>query len=332
MEDDNYSDSTTEGKVTHREYICNTADTPPDLKYIRSTAEINKLYEMAVNMNTEKNTKTEHKFFVGDTRKILSLLDDETIQLIVTSPPYWRARNYKHPRQLGYNDSYSTYIQKMKNILNECVRTLLPDGKIAFNIGNIYNFDPTDKRHYTVNIIHDLWQLLLGVKNLRFMGTIYWKKTTSRNGAVLFGSYPHPSNFMISTALEAIHIFRKIGKRKVPKEIKEMSKITKEEFRELREPIWFLNGVSTKDHPAVFPNELPRRLIKMYSFYGDLVLDPFCGIGTTNIEALKLNRNSIGIDVKYSYIRIALKKLREVEGDAKITISNKVSGGETCLI
>jgi len=282
---------------------------------------------MAVYMNTE-NTKTEHKFFIGDAGEMLSLLEDEIIQLIVTSPPYWRVRDYKHPKQLGYNDGYSTYLQKIKNILNECVRTLLPDGKIALNIGNIYNFDPIDKRHYTVNIIRDLWQLLLGVKNLRFMGTIYWKKTTSRNGAVLFGSYPYPSNFMISTALEAIHVFRKIGKRKNLKEIKEMSKVTKEEFRKFREPIWFLNGISTKDHPAVFPNELPRRLIKMYSFYGDLVLDPFCGIGTTNIEALKLNRNSIGIDVKHSYIRTVLEKLREVDCDAKITVFKKVSGGK----
>jgi len=282
---------------------------------------------MAVYMNT-KNTKTEHKFFIGDAGEILGLLEDEIIQLIVTSPPYWRARDYESPKQLGYNDSYSTYLQKMKIIFNECVRTLLPDGKIALNIGNIYNFDPIDKRHYTVNIIRDLWQLLLGIKNFRFMGTIYWKKTTSRNGAVLFGSYPYPSNFMISTALEAIHVFRKIGKRKNLKEIKEMSKITKEEFRKFREPIWFLNGIGTKDHPAVFPNELSRRLIKMYSFYGDLVLDPFCGIGTTNIEALKLDRNSIGIDVKRSYIRTALKKLREVEGDSKITVFDKVSGGK----
>jgi len=273
-------------------------------------------------------SKTEHKLYIGNAEQELSNIMDNSIQLIVTSPPYWKARDYKHPKQLGYKDSYSAYLQTMKNILNECVKKLLPDGKIALNIGNIYNFDPMDKRYYTVNIIHDLWQLLLDIKNLRFMGTIYWKKTTSRNGAVLFGSYPHPSNFMISTALEAIHVFRKIGKRKVPKEIKEMSKITKEEFREFREPIWFLNGISTKDHPAIFPNELPRRLIKMYSFYEDLVLDPFCGIGTTNIEALKLGRNSIGIDVKHSYIRMALKKLRKVEGDAKITVSKKVSGGK----
>jgi len=281
---------------------------------------------------SKTDKKTKHELYVGSADEKLAEIKNGTIQLIVTSPPYWNARNYGHPTQIGFKDKYEEYLMKMEKIFREYVRILLPDGKIALNIGNIYNYDSREKRAYTVNLILDMWRILNGCEKLKFMGTIYWKKTTSRNGAVLFGSYPYPSNFMISTALEAIHVFRKVGKRKIPKEIKEKSLISKEEFRKFREPIWFLNGIRTKDHPAVFPNELPRRLIKMYSFYGDSVLDPFCGIGTTNIEALKLNRNSIGIDVKHSYIRIALKKLKEIEGDAKITVSKKVSGGKTCLI
>ncbi|MEW6104160.1 MAG: site-specific DNA-methyltransferase [bacterium] len=273
--------------------------------------------------NNAKEIKTEHIFYIGNVSSVLKKLQGNLIQLIITSPPYWNARDYKHPSQLGYKDTYPVYLKKMKDIFRECVRILLPDGKIAINIGNIYNFDATDKRHYTINIIHDIWELLLSIGDLRFMGTIYWKKTTSRNGAVLFGSYPYPSNFMISTALEAIHIFRKIGKRDVPKEIKEISKITKEEFRIFREPIWFLNGTSTKDHPAVFSNEIPKRLIKMYSFYGDTVLDPFCGIGTTNLEALKLDRNSVGIDIKPIYIKLAIKKLKNLNNNANIAVVNK---------
>jgi len=264
--------------------------------------------------------KTEHTFYMGNAVSVLRKLQENPIQLIISSPPYWKAKDYKHPGQLGYKDTYSLYLQRVKEVFVECERILLPDGKIAINVGNIYDFDATDKRHYTVNIINDIWKLLSSIKDLRFMGTICWKKPTSRSGAVLFGSYPYPSNFMISTALEAIFVFRKIGKRKVLVKVKEKSKITKEEFRKFREPIWILNGTGTKDHPAVFPNEIPRGLIKMYSFYGDAILDPFCGIGTTNSEALKLYRNSIGIDVKPAYIKLAARRMKNRSHNAKVFI------------
>jgi len=266
--------------------------------------------------------KTEHKLYVGDAIQELPNIADSSIQLIITSPPYWNARDYEHAKQIGFKDKYEEYLLKMERIFRECIRILLPDGKTALNIGNIYNNDSKEKRAYTVNLILDMWSILNSFTELKFMGTIYWKKTTSRNGAVLFGSYPYPSNFMISTALEAIHVFRKTGKRKIPKEIKEKSRISKAEFREFREPIWYLNGVSKKVHPAVFPNELPHRLIKMYSFYGDIVLDPFCGIGTTNVEALKLGRNSIGIDIRKDYIKIAVSNLKRIKKPAFISVFN----------
>lgn len=270
-----------------------------------------------------RGKKTEHSLYVGSADEALSKISANTVQLIVTSPPYWNARNYRHPRQIGFKEKYEQYLTKMEKIFEESVRVLLADGKIALNVGNIYNYEKKERRTHTVNLILDLWKILSDHKELRFMGTIYWKKTTSRNGAVLFGSYPYPSNFMISTALEAIHIFRKKGKRKIPKEIRKISKITKAEFREFRQAIWILNGLSTKDHPAVFPNELPRRLIKMYSFFGDLVLDPFCGVGTTNLEALGLNRNSIGIDVRKQYIDKAVLNLRKTKKSVSIVIFNK---------
>ena len=265
----------------------------------------------------------KHTLYIGSADEELIKIKDNSIQLIITSPPYWNARDYKHQKQIGFNDTYEEYLVKMKKIFKECVRILLPDGKIALNIGNVYNFELVHKRTYTVNLIMEAWKILNEFEELRFMGTIYWKKSTSRNGAVLFGSYPYPSTFMISTALEAIHIFRKVGKRKVSKGIKEKSKISKEEFRQFRDPIWHLNGISRKDHPAVFPNELVYRLIKMYSFCGDTVLDPFCGIGTVNIEALVLNRNSIGIDVKKKYIRKTVLNLKHIDKFASIIVYDK---------
>lgn len=251
-------------------------------------------------------------------------INNNSIQLIVTSPPYWNARDYRHSKQIGFKDGYEKYVLKIGEVFKECVRVLLPDGKIALNVGNIYNYDDKDERAYTINLILDLWKILNDNKELKFMGTIYWKKATSRNGAVLFGSYPYPSNFMISTALEAIHIFRKIGKRKISKEIKEKSKISKEEFKKFREPIWYLNGIhKEKQHPAVFPDELVCRLIKMYSFYGDTVLDPFCGVGTTNLMALQLDRNSIGIDIKKEYIDKALLNFNKTKKSTAIQVFHK---------
>jgi DNA modification methylase len=271
--------------------------------------------------------KTKHKFFIGNAEQELLKIRNNSIQLIVTSPPYWNARDYVQLQQIGFNDTYENYLTRMRQILNECVRVLLPDGKIALNIGNIYTFNNTDGRVFTVNLILDLWKILNDFETLKYMGTFYWKKTTSRERKVLFGSYPYPSNFMISTALETVHVFRKIGERVIPKEIKENSRITKEEFRNFREPIWYLNGISKKEHSAVFPNELPQRLIKMYSFFNDWVLDPFCGIGTTNIEALKIGRNSIGIDIREDYIKIAKSKLKKIKKSGSVPVFNLEKDG-----
>lgn len=254
---------------------------------------------------------TEHKLITGDALDILIKMKNESINLIITSPPYWNAKDYCHSNQIGYKESLEEYLIKMKSIISNLSRILAKDGKFALNIGNIFNYELIEKRVYTANLILDLWDIIYRENNLRYMGTIYWKKTTSRNGAVLFGSYPYPTNFLISTALEAVHIFRKIGSRKISPNIKILSKISKKQFKLIRDPIWELNGVKTKNHPAVFPNSLANRLIKIYSFYKDIVLDPFCGTGTTNEESLKLGRNSIGIDINPKYVNIAFNRLQD---------------------
>ncbi|MDO8549868.1 MAG: site-specific DNA-methyltransferase [Ignavibacteria bacterium] len=145
--------------------------------------------------------------------------------------------------------------------------------------------------------------------DLKFMGTIYWQKTTSRDGSVLFGSYPYPTNFMISNAVEQIHIFRKVGTRKVSKEIKEKSKVEIEEFRKFRDAIWNdINGVEDK-HCAAYPVELPKRLIKMFSYWNDWVLDPFLGSGSTMKAANELERNCTGIELNPEFLEIIKNKV-----------------------
>ena len=246
---------------------------------------------------------TCHKIIFGDSAEILRTIPKETFQLMVTSPPYWNVRDYGHKAQIGLKDSLDQYLKRLDEVWDEVVRTLLPDGKIALNIGNIYFSKPNEDRRTTANLAYLTWKQFDKYKELRFMGTIYWRKTTSRSGAVLFGSYPYPSNFMISSAVEPIHIFRKIGKRTVSKEIKEASKVTKKEFKEFRDAIWDINGVTDK-HCAAFPYELPQRLIKMFTYVGDTVLDPFVGSGTTIKAAKDLNRNSVGIDINPRFLEI----------------------------
>lgn len=250
----------------------------------------------------------QHKIYFGDACEVLKTVPKNTFQLMVTSPPYWNVRDYGHSRQIGYKDTLEKYLERLDEVWREVVRTLLPDGKIALNIGNIYYSQEKEKRRTTANLSHLTWKQLDDYKELRFMGTIYWRKTTSRNGAVLFGSYPYPTNFMISSAVEPIHIFRKVGDRKVPKEIKEKSKISLKEFREFRDAIWDINGVTDK-HCAAYPYELPKRLIKMFTYFGDTVLDPFVGSGTTIKAAKDLNRNSVGIDINPDFLSIIKDKV-----------------------
>jgi modification methylase len=253
---------------------------------------------------------TNHKIYIGDAETVLKKLPNNFFQLMVTSPPYWNVRDYGHKEQIGRTDTLKQYLEKLNKVWQEVARTLLPDGKIALNIGNIYYSEPDEKRRTTANLSLLTWQQLNDIKNLRFMGTIYWQKTTSRDGSVLFGSYPYPTNFMISNAVEPIHIFRKIGKREVSKEIKEKSKVTKEDFKKFRDAIWNdINGVED-EHCAAYPWELPARLIKMFSYMEDWILDPFLGSGTTMKAARDLGRNSVGIELNPKY----LKRIEEKVG------------------
>jgi len=258
---------------------------------------------------------TTHKIYIGDAEKILKKLPDNYFQLMVTSPPYWNVRDYGHKGQIGLNDTLEQYLERLNRVWKEVVRTLLPDGKIVLNIGNIYYSEPGEKRRTTANLSLVTWQQLNNFKELRFMGTIYWQKTTSRDGSVLFGSYPYPTNFMISNAVEPIHIFRKIGKRNVSQEIKEKSKVSKEDFKKFRDAIWNdINGVED-EHCAAYPWELPARLIKMFSYVEDWILDPFLGSGTTMKAAKDLGRNSVGIELNPKYLKRIEEKIGIKQGN-----------------
>ncbi len=264
-------------------------------------------------------TQTCHTIYFGDAANVLrQKMPSESVQLMVTSPPYWNVRDYGHPGQIGYGQTLPQYLESLHAVWREVVRVLIPDGKLCLNIGNIYYRMPGENRSTTANLTLLLWDQLSSFSELRFIGTIYWQKTTSRAGAVLFGSYPYPTNFMISNAVEPIFVFRKAGRRPpVPKEIKERSRLGLDEFRRYRDAIWRdINGAAADKHAAAYPVELPRRLIKLYSFWGDTVLDPFCGSATTTLAAALTGRNSVGIEINPGFLPLMLEKLGLVSASA----------------
>ena len=268
---------------------------------------------------------SRHQIYFGDAATSLaSQVADKSVQLVVTSPPYWCVRDYGHDHQIGYAQALPAYLASLDEVWDHCARVLLPDGKLAVNIGNIYYSLPGETRRTTANLTLLLWERLCRLPDLRFMGTIYWQKTTSRAGAVLFGSYPYPSNFMISNAVEAIFVFRKVGSRWVPPAVREQSRVTKEEFRVWRDALWHINGAAADKHAAAFPVELPYRLIRLYSFVGDTVLDPFAGSASTTAAAIRAGRDSIACEVNPDFFPLMTDKLRlhplAVPGDARVEV------------
>lgn len=256
----------------------------------------------------------EHTVIFGNNQTVLKKIKDNSIQLIITSPPYWNKKNYgNHIEQIGYYDSYMDYIQKLNNVWSECKRILMDEGRLCINIGDVFT-STKDFGKYKVLPVHSEIIMFCESIGLDYMNTILWQKignaTASGGAKGIMGSYLQPPNGIIQNDIEYILVFKKYGKkRKVGKEIKEKSKLTKEEWITYFSQVWNIQGVRQIEHEAMFPDEIPRRLIKMFSFWGDTVLDPFLGSGTTSKIAIELERSSIGIEINDTYRSLIEKKL-----------------------
>lgn len=264
---------------------------------------------------------TRHLVILGDSRK-MDEVDNESVHLVVTSPPYWNLKDYGVSEGIGQNPgSYDQYLSSICSVFEECVKKLAPDGKVVINIMPILLSGKSSRfgRRVTKTVLTDLESFFDSLGNMYFHSLYIWDKRK----AVRFsswGSYPHPPNFLSSMPYEWIIVFSKAGRRApVGSEVKEASRVTHEEFTNwVQNSIWEFQPASAKQeaHPAPFPEELPRRCIRLYSFKGDTVLDPFAGSGTTLRVARQLERNSIGYEINPEYQELIRKKLTTGMDDA----------------
>ncbi|HET55194.1 MAG TPA: site-specific DNA-methyltransferase [Ignavibacteria bacterium] len=253
----------------------------------------------------------------------MNLVPDKSVHLVVTSPPYWQLKDYGIGNQIGYHEDYETYINNLNLVWKECYRVLDKGCRLCVNIGDQFARAVYYGRYKVIPIRTEIIKFCESI-GFDYIGAIIWQKQTTTNttgGASLMGSFPTPRNGILSIDYEFILIFKKLGNptKKVPKEIKEQSKLTTEEWKEYFAGHWYFGGVKQDGHIAMFPEELPKRLIKMFAFKGDTVLDPFMGSGTTALAARNLERNSIGYEINPEFIETAKEKLNIYQTDLQGT-------------
>jgi DNA modification methylase len=271
-------------------------------------------------VNIEKQLQalpTHHKLVLGDARDIRKF-ENSTVHLVVTSPPYWTLKEYpKVKGQLGRIDNYVTFLRELDTVWRQCYRLLVPGGRLVIVVGDVLLSRRKHKRHQVIPLHADIQVRCrkLGFDNL---APIFWYKIANAayEAKGNFGSFlgkPYEPNAVIKHDVEYILMERKPGSYRSPDpKTRLLSAIPAEKhsiwFRQIWEDI---KGESTRNHPAPFPEELADRLIRMFSFANDTVLDPFAGTGTTMLAAARAGRNSIGIEIDPSYLEYARERLNK---------------------
>jgi len=240
-----------------------------------------------------------------------------SVHLVVTSPPYANLKRYAegNPDQLGHIDDYDEFLANMEKVLRECFRVLVPGGRVCAVVGDVNVARRNAGRHYVLPLSADLKLVgrRCGFDNLQ---GITWLKVANirleASGSSRYLGKPNLPNGIIKNDTEHIIFLRKPGYRSPSAEMEALSLIPDEEYARLFTPIWSdIPGASLKDHPAPFPLEIPRRLIRMFSFTGDTVLDPFAGTGTTSLAAMELERSSVAYEVEPAYLPLIVKRLQK---------------------
>jgi len=265
---------------------------------------------------TVKTLPTTHEIFRHDSRD-MSAIEDESVHLVVTSPPYWTLKEYrKVPGQLGYVSDYDRFLTELDKVWDHCLRVLVPGGRLICVVGDVCLSRRKSGRHMVVPLHSSIQEHCrkLGFDNL---APIIWYKIANAayevdNGSGFLGK-PYEPNAVIKNDIEFILMQRKPGGyRKPTVETRVLSVISKTNYKTWFQQIWTgLTGASTRNHPAPFPLELAVRLVRMFSFVGDTVLDPFLGTGTTSVACAIWGRNSLAFEVDATYFSNAVKRLEK---------------------
>jgi modification methylase len=290
-------------------------------------------------LRREPMETTLHRLINGDARD-LSFLEDESVHLVITSPPYWNLKRYQeNPDQLGHIQDYEAFLAELEKVWRHCLRVLVAGGRLVCIVGDVCVARRDFGRHLVFPLHADICVICrrLGFDNLN---PIVWHKIANASYEVTNGSKflgkPYEPNAIIKNDMEFILMQRKPGGYRKPTEAqRDASRISKEEFDRWFQQIWNITGASTKHHPAPFPLELANRLVRMFSFTGDTVLDPFCGSGTTMVAAMRTGRNSIGVEIEPEYCRMAARYLKAENSDLFTTsklLFDKAVAEPVCMI
>lgn len=279
-----------------------------------------------------RSLPTSHTLHQGDARD-LSFIPDQSVHLIVTSPPYWTLKEYRDSDgQLGHVDDYGHFIQELNKVWAHCLRVLVPGGRLICVVGDVCLSRRKNAGEHTVVPLHASIQVecrRLGFSNL---APIIWHKIANAkyeaegNGGGFLGK-PYEPNAVIKNDIEFILMERKPGGYRSPSvETRVLSVIAAENHKAWFQQVWTgVTGASTKQHPAPYPLELTTRLVRMFSFVGDTVLDPFMGTGTTNLASAMWGRNSIGVEIDPHYFGMAEERLNKRSEDFFNAITTKTS-------
>ena len=255
---------------------------------------------------------TSHQIFIRDSRD-LSFIENNSIHLILTSPPYWNLKKYnENINQLGHIDSYEKFLNEIDIVWKQCYNKLVEGGRMVVVVGDILLSRRKFGRHKIMPLHADIQVRCekIGFDNL---APIFWYKIANANfevkGNTKFLGKPYEPNGIIKHDIEYLLMLRKPGGyRKPSAEQRKLSIISEKEFNSWYNQIWSINGSSTRNHPAPFPEILATRVIKMFSFVGDTVMDPFLGSGTVTVAAIKSGRNSIGIEIDPDYAKFSFNR------------------------
>lgn len=264
-----------------------------------------------------RSIRTVHSLHLGDSRDMADLRD-ESVHLVVTSPPYWTLKEYPgHPGQLGHIEDYESFLLELDAVWRHVYRVLVPGGRLVIVVGDVCLPRRKFGRHVVFPLHASIQEhcRLIGFDNL---APIIWHKIANAqfevDGGGGFLGKPYEPNAIIKNDIEYILLQRKPGGYRQPSSLaRTLSVIPKESHHAWFQQIWAMGGASTRKHPAPYPVMLAERLVRMFSFVGDCVLDPFMGTGTTNLAASRWGRHSIGIEVEPIFFEMACHRLRAIQ-------------------